>query len=151
MAGDVPCSHCGTPVPLPEGSKIPWVKCPQCQARIVNPQALRRTNRVLAWPGVAGTMLLLLGSLGWVFGLVAIAGDAWFTRGEAPSLRHAGVHTVCCALTFVAGVLMVRAGEGTARRGVQLALAALAAAIAVALAAISGLIVVYAVCLAGRR
>ena len=150
MPCEVFCSACGKVVSIPEGIRSPWVECPHCRARVVNPQALEHKGLAgVTGTGVLGTLLLLLGTLGWLGGCGAIVLYSLGNRQDARGDAYFYIHTISSAFLLASGVMLLLAGKGKPRRPFLLAAAGLGVLAALALLITSGLIVIFATCLGG--
>jgi hypothetical protein len=152
MPAEVTCSACGAPLQIPEGLRAPWVECPRCRSRVVNPHALRLTGPVhLTGAGILGMLLLLLGICGSILGCGLEFAEAYKAAMHGPASQGRGfVLIICCLFLFASGMMLLRAGEGKPRRLFLFVAAGLGVLAAVTLLITSGLIVILATCLAGK-
>ena len=106
----ITCTACRQAIEIPEANKNPWLNCPHCRTRNVNPAALEQAAPgKVTWMHVLGTLLVLSGFFGAVLG----TGAVWF--GEVFSLRE--VDSVRIFITFASFVSLAAAGYLVLIRG----------------------------------
>jgi hypothetical protein len=154
MSSNESCPHCGAVVPVSEAAPTPWLECPKCRARVVNPNALRaRDPARLTVAGVLGTLLVLAGCLGWFAGCAALFVHAYSAAmNRRPDDGVGGlavVHTLCSVFLVAAGFMLLRAGADKARRPLLLVASGFAVFAVIALLFASGLVVVFVTCFNG--
>jgi hypothetical protein len=150
MATPVTCRQCGAPLEIPDGTAAPWLECPGCGARLLNPDALRHKGpEQLTGLGLFGGLLVVFSVFFWCAGGGAIVGKALvaaFSRRDEGWSADLCVHTVGSILLFAVGALLLRAREDRVRKPFLLAAAGVTLLAAVMLLAVSGLIVIYVSC-----
>src|SRR5688572_24422685 len=55
----ITCTGCRAAIEIADAQQDPWVNCPHCQARNVNPVALQQTLGHVTWLGLLGMLLVM--------------------------------------------------------------------------------------------
>jgi hypothetical protein len=150
MTTPVACSQCGAPLDIPAGMADPWLECPGCGGRVLNPGALiRKGTGQPSWLDLLGGILVVFSVFFWCAGGGAVVGKAvvaGLARREESGAADLCIHTLGSILLFAVGALILRSREAGVWRPLLLALAGLTFLVAVLLLAVSGLIVIYVTC-----
>jgi hypothetical protein len=125
VAKQVTCDSCRRSFLVPEEIGDFWVLCPFCEK--VNPRAQQDIQKALpakstndTWTiyGLVGTLLLIAGILGGIFGtiLVFIGANFNFAKGwiwetDFRGVLLSGIWLIASVALFVAGALLMQADE----------------------------------------
>jgi LSD1 subclass zinc finger protein len=114
------CSSCRRPFEPPADKGRPWVECPNCQARNINPETLEKPSPRQGW-AVLGMLLIIFSAGGGPCGACIVSFATPFGRSEDHSAE--AIATLVGFLILLAGgiLLMVmgarppdqRVGPGT--------------------------------------
>lgn len=144
MPSEAVCSHCTLAFPV-TAADAPWVECPRCRQRVVNPEALRHPEPRVTLAGCAGTLLVLGSIFGGMMWVAAALLASVYARNPnvGPGLVIGALIWSC---VFVGGLLLIRAGEPRPNRLLMALGAGAALLAALALAAASGVLAVFVTC-----